>query len=214
MEEMRCHSVRSSSRFFSLFGGSFSRHWERPPPTYDESLKHMNPDHQQRPPDPPPYQESFRARFPLSRSLLGLRTSSTPPPLYTSCEDVTVRQVVVVEEEGGAVAEGEEDGEQEEQEEQKKEAEEISSDPESQSASHSRHNSGHSRGRNSRKSDEVGEGGQPAPLVVRTSQSGIIPDTQNMIGLSELIPDNKEIDPTFQVSSRRRWREIFTILFY
>ena len=98
MEEMRCHSVRSSSRFFSLFGGSFSRHWDRPPPTYDESLKHMNPDHQQRPPDPPPYQESFTARFPLSRSLLALRTSSqttgssTPPPLYTSCEDVA-RQV-------------------------------------------------------------------------------------------------------------------------
>ena len=98
MEEMRCHSVRSSSRFFSLFGGSFSRHWERPPPTYDESLKHINPDHQQRPPDPPPYNESFRARFPLSRSLLGLRSSqpagtSTPPPLYTSCEDVNTRQV-------------------------------------------------------------------------------------------------------------------------
>ena len=36
--------------------------------------------------------------------------------------------------------------------------------------------------------------------MVRTSQSGIIPDTQNMIGLSELIPDNKDIDPTFQVS--------------
>ena len=98
MEEMRCHSVRSSSRFFSLFGGSFSRHWDRPPPTYDESLKHINPDHQQRPPDPPPYSESFRARFPLSRSLLGLRSSqpagtSTPPPLYTSCEDVNTRQV-------------------------------------------------------------------------------------------------------------------------
>ena len=98
MEEMMC-SVRSSSRFFSLFGGSFSRHWDRPPPTYDESLKHMNPDHQQRPPDPPPYQESFRARFPLSRSLLALRSSSqtagtnTPPPLYTSCEDVASRQV-------------------------------------------------------------------------------------------------------------------------
>merc|ERR1719219_3392388 len=110
LEEMRCHSVRSSSRFFSLFGGSFSRHWERPPPSYDESLKHINPDHQQRPPDPPPHSESFRAHFPLSRSLLGLRSSqpagtSTPPPLYTSCEDVTVRQeaalcsTTVVEEE-------------------------------------------------------------------------------------------------------------------
>ena len=62
MEEMRGSSVRSSSRFFSLFGGSFSRHWDRPPPTYDESLKHINPDLQQGPPDPPPYSESFRAR--------------------------------------------------------------------------------------------------------------------------------------------------------
>ena len=52
----------SSTRFFSLFGGSFSRQWDRPPPTYDESLKHVNPDLQQRPPDPPPYSESFRAR--------------------------------------------------------------------------------------------------------------------------------------------------------
>ena len=36
----------------------------RPPPTYDESLKHINPDTQpqHRPPDPPPYSESFRAR--------------------------------------------------------------------------------------------------------------------------------------------------------
>ena len=41
---------------------------------------------------------------------------------------------------------------------------------------------------------------QSAPLVVRTSQSGIIPDTQNIIGLSELIPDSNEIDPTFQVN--------------
>lgn len=97
MEEMRCSSMRSSSRFFSLFGGSFSRHWERPPPTYDESLKHINPDlTQQRPPDPPPYSDSFRARwdrylsliekqhnltlrFPLSRSLLALRSSQTGP---------------------------------------------------------------------------------------------------------------------------------------
>ena len=36
--------------------------WERPPPTYDEAMKHVNPDLQHRPPDPPPYSDSFRAR--------------------------------------------------------------------------------------------------------------------------------------------------------
>ena len=53
---------RSSSRFFSLFGGSFSRRWERPPPSYDEALKHVNPDLGYRPPDPPPYSDTFRTR--------------------------------------------------------------------------------------------------------------------------------------------------------
>ena len=47
---------------------------------------------------------------------------------------------------------------------------------------------------------QASEISQTAPLVVRTSQSGIIPDTQNIIGLSDLIPDSKEIDPTFQVN--------------
>merc|ERR1719225_2590057 len=97
---MRSNSLRSSSRFFSLFGGSFSRRWERPPPTYDEAMKHVNPDLQQRPPDPPPYSDSFRARFPLSRSLQALRSTDvadgtggtrTPPPDYTSCEDLRQR---------------------------------------------------------------------------------------------------------------------------
>merc|ERR1719412_1030081 len=134
MEEMRCpSSTRSSSRFFSLFGGSFSRHWDRPPPTYDESLKHINPDTQpqHRPPDPPPYSESFRARFPLSRSLLALRPlsspiatavtvavsrsgsgSATPPPVYTSLEDVSTgtpgatRAADTLEEDEGTEVEG------------------------------------------------------------------------------------------------------------
>ena len=170
MEEIRGSSVRSSSRFFSLFGGSFSRHWDRPPPTYAESLKPINPDLQPGPPDPPPYSESFRARsgilqqnnslktaewhnnavyfynyyddhyisiaphctthyttyfiihfiplrFPLSRSLLALRSSSgsavaggtavsvsvsvsgsaTPPPIYTSCENVRQVRVFIKE---------------------------------------------------------------------------------------------------------------------
>ena len=77
MEEMRGSSVRSSSRFFSLFGGSFSRHWDRPPPTYDESLKHINPDLQQGPPDPPPYSESFRAR-----SVSHVATNNSPKPAW------------------------------------------------------------------------------------------------------------------------------------
>ena len=77
MEEMRGSSVRSSSRFFSLFGGSFSRHWDRPPPTYDESLKHINPDLQQGPPDPPPYSESFRAR-----SVSHVATNNSPKPVW------------------------------------------------------------------------------------------------------------------------------------
>merc|ERR1719189_2476633 len=71
-------------------------------------------------------------------------------------------------------------------------------EPEPQSGPPSRHNSGHSRTRQARNQEEASEASQTAPLVVRTSQSGIIPDTQNMIGLSELIPDNKDIDPTFQ----------------
>ena len=36
--------------------------WERPPPTYDEALKHFNPDTGHRPPDPPPYSDRFRPR--------------------------------------------------------------------------------------------------------------------------------------------------------
>lgn len=75
MEEIRGSSVRSSSRFFSLFGGSFSRHWDRPPPTYDESLKHINPDLQQGPPDPPPYSESFRARSAILQQNNSLKTA-------------------------------------------------------------------------------------------------------------------------------------------
>ena len=38
------------------------------------------------------------------------------------------------------------------------------------------------------------------PLVVRTSQSGIIPDTPGPLPeISGLIPDNEDIDPAFQV---------------
>ena len=38
------------------------------------------------------------------------------------------------------------------------------------------------------------------PLVVRTSQSGIIPDTPGPLPeISGLIPDNADIDPSFKV---------------
>ena len=33
-------SFRSSSRFFSFLGTTFTTRWERPPPTYDEAMKH------------------------------------------------------------------------------------------------------------------------------------------------------------------------------
>ena len=88
----------------------------------------------------------------------------------------------------------------------------------------SRHNSGHSihggrKKRSFRHSEDVsrlrlqdivlhpsyfkmGDLSAVAPLVVRTSQSGIIPDTPGPLPeISGLIPDNAEIDPTFQVRS-------------
>jgi len=255
LEEMRSTSIRSSSRFFSLFGGSFSRHWERPPPTYDESLKHVNPDLQQRPPDPPPYSESFRARFPLSRSLLALRNSSsagssTPPPDYTSTEDVRTRQansginlslnpqgqvttsaaltqsesspgmarvlgdardgrdlVSVIPEEshslcgddpqtgGGAGLGG--DG-----------AAGTAGVPllghrDSLSSSLASRDS-IKRNRDFNNTDEISDFPSPVSkqskqIVVRTSQSGLIPDTPGPHPeISGLIPDNSEIDPNFQ----------------
>ena len=40
---------------------------------------------------------------------------------------------------------------------------------------------------------------QSKPIVVRTSQSGLIPDTPGPLPeISGLIPDNSEIDPSFQ----------------
>jgi hypothetical protein len=40
--------------------------------------------------------------------------------------------------------------------------------------------------------------------VVRTSQSGLIPDTIGYFGLSGLIPDAADLSPAFRVSSRRK----------
>jgi len=228
LDEMRSSSIRSSSRFFSLFGGSFSRHWERPPPTYDESLKHVNPDLQQRPPDPPPYSESFRARFPLSRSLLALRQSSsspgsnTPPPHYTSCEDVRTRGV------GGASQAPSPERVREAVEAIPEEGGTMEHDQEgaggggggvgydgataTQSApllgpvdGGSRHGSldsaANSRNREIQIKDEIPEfpSTKSKKIVVRTSQSGLIPDTPGPLPeISGLIPDSSDIDPTFQ----------------
>lgn len=204
LEEMRSSSVRSSSRFFSLFGGSFSRHWERPPPTYDESLKHINPDLAHRPPDPPPYSDSFRARFPLSMSLMALRNNSSslgtssPPPDYTSCEDVRARttnpqithNVTVaapIPEEATSVESDRDKGATATQSVPlltRRESEEAAS------------------------RDEISDfapaamAQQSKPIVVRTSQSGLIPDTPGPLPeISGLIPDNSDIDPSFLVLS-------------
>ena len=46
----------------------------------------------------------------------------------------------------------------------------------------------------------MGDASASTPLVVRTSQSGIIPDTPGPLPeISGLIPDNADIDPAFQV---------------
>ena len=54
-------SFRSSSRFFSFLGNTFTSRWERPPPTYDEAMKHVNPDIA-RPQDPPAYSDTFSSQ--------------------------------------------------------------------------------------------------------------------------------------------------------
>ncbi len=40
--------------------------------------------------------------------------------------------------------------------------------------------------------------------MVRTSQSGLIPDTIGYFGLSGLIPDAADLSPAFRASSRRK----------
>lgn len=252
LEEMRSNSLRSSSRFFSLFGGSFSRRWERPPPTYDEAMKHVNPDLQQRPPDPPPYSDSFRARFPLSRSLQALRTSAevtstgsrTPPPDYTSCEDLRTRsggRPGVEGRSGGplrprrhtpstlslnppihtttsvAVSQPQSPSPSERTESQGTPL--LGSTAEEMVAPLLSHRgsvtSGQSRGSTLRRSRlearEAREGAKVQdditldfpnlsnPKVVRTSQSGLIPDTPGPLPeISGLIPDTCDIGEAFQ----------------
>ena len=102
-------SFRSPSRFFSFLGTTLSTRWERPPPTYDEAMKHINPDLvNQPPPNPPAYSDSVNGRssivsFSTGRRRFGRgylrrhRSSSssigggngmiqTPPPEYQSTE--------------------------------------------------------------------------------------------------------------------------------
>ena len=77
-------SFRSSSRFFSFLGTTITGRWERPPPTYDEALKHVNPD-LARPTAPPPYNDfvesSDRRGSSVSHGIV-----ETPPPEYQSQE--------------------------------------------------------------------------------------------------------------------------------
>ena len=50
-------------------------------------------------------------------------------------------------------------------------------------------------------SSQGGDAASVTPLVVRTSQSGIIPDTPGPLPeISGLIPDNADIDPSFKVT--------------
>ena len=101
-------SFRSSSRFFSFLGTTFNTRWERPPPSYDEAMKHhggsSNGDQMSRRPlAPPPYSDTIgedsngtfngghsATPFPPSRGARGRRRSSdtigTPPPEYRSRE--------------------------------------------------------------------------------------------------------------------------------
>ena len=78
-------SFRSSARFFSFLGTTFSGRWERPPPTYDEAMKHVNPDlAPPRPQDPPPYSEPGNRR--QRRASVHGSMVDTPPPEYRSQE--------------------------------------------------------------------------------------------------------------------------------
>ncbi len=75
-------SFRSSSRFFHFLGNPFGSRWERPPPSYDEALKHVNPDTDSsgRPQAPPAYAES-----------VDLTTSAAPAATRSIMTTTTVR---------------------------------------------------------------------------------------------------------------------------
>ena len=89
-------SFRSSSRFFSFLGTTITGRWERPPPTYDEALKHVNPD-LARPSAPPPYNDfvASASEAAIAAAGNGDRRGSaashgiveTPPPEYQSQEN-------------------------------------------------------------------------------------------------------------------------------
>ena len=80
-------SFRGSSRFFSFLGTTFSGRWERPPPTYDEALKHINPD-LARPSAPPPYSDGLSEQrgSDVSHGII-----ETPPPEYDYSHDILHR---------------------------------------------------------------------------------------------------------------------------
>lgn len=87
-------SFRSSSRFFSFLGTTFSGRWERPPPTYDEALKHINPD-LARPTAPPPYNDSGLSGHRGSNASHGI--IETPPPEYDSHDGIGLNRVLSFE---------------------------------------------------------------------------------------------------------------------
>ena len=80
-------SFRGSSRFFSFLGTTFSGRWERPPPTYDEALKHINPD-LARPTAPPPYSDGLTASDQRRPSDVSHGIIETPPPEYDYSHDI------------------------------------------------------------------------------------------------------------------------------
>merc|ERR1719219_2225836 len=82
-------SFRGSSRFFSFLGTTFSGRWERPPPTYDEALKHINPD-LARPSAPPPYSDRLSTEH-RGGSQASHGIIETPPPEYDYSHDILHR---------------------------------------------------------------------------------------------------------------------------
>lgn len=77
-------SFRSSTRFFTFLGSTLTQRWERPPPSYDEALKHVNPD-TVRPANPPAYGDSIQGSVLVEPGSSSGSTSNSRPsrPLPT-----------------------------------------------------------------------------------------------------------------------------------
>lgn len=88
-------SFRGSSRFFSFLGTTFTGRWERPPPTYDEALKHINPD-LARPTAPPPYTDNSGNGSERNEQFDSRQHGivETPPPEYDSHHDIGLQRVL------------------------------------------------------------------------------------------------------------------------